>query len=301
MAIIHRRAAAAIAALLLAGSVAAAALLFDDFSYTDGAQLEQGGWQRRVAAGHPGPAGAQWLPVGVTLVDDEERPGNRLLRLDAATDGTPTGTRQAQLCHARKFFRGTYAARVRFTDAPAVGPDGDPAIQAFYAIGALRHDFDPEFSELDFEYLPNGGWGSERTRLYAISWHTVQIEPWQAFNSAHEEFGSQAGWHLLTMVVEAQETRHYLDGKLLKRHRGRNVPVTPMSINFSLWFSPAGLLPDATERRYHFDVDWVLHVKDRSLRPAEVLAEVRRLRRQGISFRDTVAPAEPPLLSECRL
>src|SRR5207237_879853 len=82
----------------------------------------------------------------VTLVDDPQQPGNRLLRLVARTDGTPQGTAHAQLCQARKFFEGTYAARVRFNDTPAVGPDGDVVVQTFYAVSPLRFDFDPEYS-----------------------------------------------------------------------------------------------------------------------------------------------------------
>lgn len=291
----------AVAVLALVSSAAHAALLFDDFSYSDSTALRAHGWQPREAAGHPGPTDATWSPELISLVDDPARRGNRLLRLTAATDGSATGSQQSQLCHTRKFFRGTYAARVRFSDEPATGPDGDSVVQAFYAIGALRHDLDPDFSEVDFEYLPNGGWGSERTRLYGISWHTVQIEPWRAFNSAHEAFGSLAGWHVLVIVVEEHETRHYLDGRLLKRHRGRNVPVTPMSLNFSLWFSPSGLLPDRTVRHYSYDVDWALHIKDRSLTPRAISSMVEDFRRRGVARHDSVPMTTPPLASECRL
>ena len=77
---------------------------------------------------------------------------------------------QAQVCHERKALYGTYAARVRFSDQPASGAGGDPVIQAFHAASPLRHDFDPEFSQVDWQYLANGGRGSEKTRLYAIAW-----------------------------------------------------------------------------------------------------------------------------------
>ena len=297
----HTFALTALAVLAFISSAASAAVLFDDFSYSDSTALRAQGWQPRETAGHPGPTDAKWSPEHIALVDDPTRPGNRLLRLTATTDGTATGTQQSQLCHSRKFFRGTYAARVRFSDEPVIGPDGDTAVQAFYAIGALRHDLDPDFSEVDFEYLPNGGWGSERTRLYGISWHSVQIEPWRAFNSAHEVFGSLAGWHVLVIVVEEHQTRHYLDGKLLKRHGGRNVPVTPMSLNFSLWFSPSGFLQDPTVRRYSYDVDWVLHIKDRSLSPRAVSSIVHDFRRRGVTRHDSVPMSTPALASECRL
>ena len=91
-----------------------------------------------------------------------------------------------------------------------------------------RFDYDPQFSEVDWEYLPNGGWGSDKTRLYGVSWQTVQIDPWEAHNSAHEEFGSFDGWHTLLMQV----TRPFpllRDGKRnKKRSRNRGSPACRM-------------------------------------------------------------------------
>jgi hypothetical protein len=279
----------ALATLLLTGA-ARAAEFFDDFTAADMTALQQRGWRLRDRAGHPGPPGAQWQPAQLQLVDDAQGPGNRLLRLQAHTDGRAAGTVQSQLCHARKLLRGTYAARVRFSDQPVRGADGDPVVQAFYAIGLLRHDFDPLFSEIDFEYLANGGWGSAQTRLYGISWQTVQIEPWQAFNQAHERAGSHAGWHVLTMQVDETRTRHYVDGRLLAEHGGRNVPAEPMAISFSLWFSPAGLLPAGGEpRAYTMDVDWVLHVAGRQRSPQQMQARVKQLRAAGTAWHDDVA------------
>ena len=92
-------------------------------------------------------------------------------------------------------------------DEPAQGPDGDVVIQSFYLVSPLRFAFDPEFSEVDWEYLPNGGWGSDATRLYGITWQTVRLEPWQAFNQSHEEPGSLNGWHVLMMQIADGKTR----------------------------------------------------------------------------------------------
>jgi hypothetical protein len=168
----------------------AAALFFDDFSQPDLDALRRAGWVPRSAAGHPGPVGARWEPSLLGLLDDPAQGGNRLLRLRAATDGSAAGTQQSQLCHRRQYLEGSYAARVRFVNTPAQGVDGDPVIQAHYLISPLRHDLDPDFSEVDFEYLANGGWASAQTRLYAINWQTVQIEPWRSFNQAHERPGA---------------------------------------------------------------------------------------------------------------
>lgn len=275
-------------------------LLFDDFSYAGADALSQGGWTRRAHAGHPGVPGARWDPAGIELVADPDRPGNRLLRLTARTDGTPQGTAQAQLCHARKYLRGTYAARIRFRDAPLSGIDGDPVIQTFYAVAPLAHDFDPNFSEVDWEYLPNGGWGAEPTRLYAISWQTVRIEPWLAVNAEQQVIGSHDGWHTLVMQVGEQSVSMFVDGRQVARHAGRNVPVVPMSINFNLWFSPGGLLaPSAQPRVWQQDVDWVMHVRGRDLSPAQVDAQVKRLRARGVAREDSVPPNDPPLAGDC--
>jgi hypothetical protein len=275
-------------------------LFFDDFSQPDVASLASRGWAVRTKPGHPGIEGAAWTGDTLTLVDDPAQPGNRLLRLAARTDGTPQGTAHAQLCHQRKYFEGTYAARVRFSDRPAEGPDGDVVVQTFYAVSPLRFDFDPEYSELDWEYLPNGGWGDAKTRLYGVTWQTVSLNPWKAYNQPLQVFRELDGWHVLMMQVAAGKARWYLDGVLIEEHGGRNYPAVPMSINFNLWYSPGGLLPGVNvQRAWQQDVDWVLHARNRLLSPAEVDAAVRDLRAKRVAHVDTVPPANPPLVSSC--
>jgi len=276
--------------LLALATLAAAApgLFFDDFSQPDLAALQAAGWTARSERGHPGVPGGAWGPGTVQV-------GGGTLKLVARTDGTPEGTAQAQLCQQRKFFRGTYAARVRFSDHPREGAAGDPVIQTFYAVAPLRFDFDPEFSEVDFEYLPHGGWGSGKTRLYGISWQTVRIEPWLAYNAAHQAFGSFDGWHVLAVQVAADHTVHFADGQEIARAGGRNVPVSPMAISFNHWFSPTGLLaPGTAPRVYVEEVDWVMHVTDQLLTPARVQAKVDEWRQQGTTHLDTMAPATLP-------
>ena len=308
MARVRSIAAVLVAELLLAACAAGApgatsrerGVFFDDFSARDLAALQRGGWTVRERRGHPGLDGARWGTGSVALVDDPALPGNRLLRLSASTDGSAANTTQAQTCHARKYFEGTYAARVRFSDAPVRGPDGDVVVQTFYAVAPLRFDFDPEYSEIDWEYLPNGGWGDPATRLYGVSWQTVRIEPWSAHNQPHQEFRSMDGWHVLLMQVSGGKTRLFIDGVLRAEHGGRNYPVVPMSLNFSLWFAPGGLLPGVNARRtYEQDVDWVFHARNQVLSPAEVDATVTGLRRAGTLQLDSVANAAPPLPSPC--
>ena len=149
-------AAALLVAQLLAGCASSApsatpldrGVFFDDFSARDLAELQRGGWTLRERRGHPGLDGAAWGPGSVSLVDDPALTGNRLLRLSASTDGSAENTTQAQVCHARKYLEGTYAARVRFSDVPVRGPDGDVVVQTFYAVAPLHFDFDPDYLSL---------------------------------------------------------------------------------------------------------------------------------------------------------
>jgi hypothetical protein len=282
-----------------APGAAAPAVFFDDFSYPDAQALQQGGWQRRSASGLPGLPGATWSPDGVSV---GEQDGQRVLRLSARTQGLPENTQHAQLCHQRKFFEGSYATRIRFTDQPLQGPRGDTLIQAFYAISPLRHDFDPLFSEIDWEYLPNGGWGSAQTRLYATTWQTVRLEPWLAYNQAHEEKRSHEGWQVLLTQVADGQVKHFLNGRLVATHGGRHYPAQPMALQFNLWFAVGGLLPaEQGLRRYAYEVDWVYYADRELLSPQQVEAAVAKLRQGDQARVDTVPTPSPALDSPCAL
>lgn len=275
--------AAALASLSLAAN--GAEVFFDDFSQADLAGLRAAGWILRDKPGHPGIPGSRWAAEGVSVVADEQAPGNRLLRLSAHTDGTGPGTEQVQLCHARKYLNGTYASRVRFDTSNG----GDALVQTFYAVAPLRFDYDPEYSELDWEYLPHGGWDDAKPRLYGVSWQTVRLDPWDSHNQAHQEFGSLKGWHVLLTQVADGRVRWFLDGRELARHGGRNHPVVPMAISFSNWFIKEGpFAPGGAARHYQQDVDWVFHAKDEVLSPAQVEAAVRDYRRRGVAREDGV-------------
>lgn len=64
-----------------------------------------------------------------------------------------------------------------------------------------------------------------------------------------------------------------------------------MSVNVNQWFIADGLTGSGEYRAYHQDVDWILHVKDEVLTPAQVTAEVDALRSAGTGFTDTVPGA----------
>ncbi|MBT2234132.1 cellulose binding domain-containing protein [Nonomuraea sp. NEAU-A123] len=257
-------------------------VLFDDFTYTNSAdpRLSQRGWTVRSSSGGPGVPGATWSPSAITF------PGG-LLTLDSSTNGTASGTVQTELSTAaRKFHEGTYAARVRFSDAPTSGPDGEHLVQTFFTITPLNFNLDPNYGELDFEYLPNGGWGEPGNILYTTSWETYQADPWQAVNTHTEERTSFNGWHDLVIQVSGGRIKYYVDGRLFADHGDIYYPETPMWIMFNQWF--IDLQGGTTPRSYRQQVDWVFHSKNEVVSPTDVLSRVSAFRTAGTAFQDTV-------------
>lgn len=293
-----------VASLLVSGTPVATKsaeqILFDDFSYTGKAQLKRNGWIVRTVPGWPGVPGAIWAEEGVSLMNDPDQRNNRILRMTSATDGPGAKTTQTQICHQRKYLEGTYAARVRFTDAPVSGPGGDQIVQSFYTISPLKAPMDLDYSELDYEYLPNGGWGIDGPTLYATTWETFSPEPnWKKDNVFQTANGSQAGWHTLVTQVADQKVRYFVDGKLFAEHGGNYYPEDTMSINFNLWFIRDGMKQVNERRQYQEDIDWVFHQAGVALTPEQVEAAVATMRRKAIKFRDTVPAKVPALKSPC--
>jgi hypothetical protein len=275
-------------------------VLFDDFSYSSRAQLQRHGWIVRTAEGWPGVPGAIWWGEGVTFVRSDAAPRNRVLRMTSATGGPGTRTNQTQVCHQRKYFEGTYAARVRFYDAPTRGPGGDQLVESFYTISPLKAPWDMDYSELDYEYLPNGGWGIAGPTLYATTWETFYPEPnWKKDNVFDTWAGSRAGWHTLVTQVSNGHVKYFVDGRQLADHAERFYPESLMSVNFNLWFIRDGMTKEQGERSYREDIDWVFHEADSALTPDEVEARVASLRSAKVSFRDTVPAPKPALASPC--
>ena len=263
-------------------------ILFDDFSYSTRDQMLSNGWVVRDGTGWPGATGATFRAENVSFVDYPDPADNRLLRMISSTDGTGENTYQTQICHQRKYLEGTYAARVRFSDQPVSGVDGDQVVQTFYTITPYLEPLDPDYSEMDYEYLPNGGWGSGDLTFYVTTWETVQIEPWNADNSSTLVEGSLAGWHTLVTQVTGGTVRYFVDGQLIAQHGGKYYPDAPMSINFNLWFIDGGLIQTDGVRQYEEDIDWVFHEAGVLLMPDEVIAKVNELRNASVKFTDTV-------------
>ena len=283
-----------------AAKTSATHVLFEDFTYANKNQLKKNGWIVRTEAGWPGVPGATWSEKDVTLVSDSAQPKNKMIRMTSSTDGTAANTKQTQICHQRKYLEGTYAARVRFSDSPISGPDGDQVVQSFYTIAPLKAPMDLDYSELDWEYLPNGGWGIDGPTLYATTWETFSPEPnWKKDNVFQTVVANQGGWHTLVTQVFDQKVRYFADGKLFAEHGGNYYPEDTMSINFNLWFVRDGMVKSNEPRQYQEDIDWVFFQANTALTPEQVEAAVATMRRTRVKFRDTVPPKSPALVSPC--
>jgi hypothetical protein len=262
-------------------------LFFDDFHYTDPTdpRLAAAGWTLRDDQGGPGPKGAFWRAANVSFPREQ---GEQSMQLTLTSDGTPAGTTQAEVSTAgQKFWEGTYLARVRFSDTPASGEDGDRITQTFFAISPLAHDGDPLYSETDFsEYLPNGGWGSDVPINTQTTWYTTGDTVSDSYET--EQKGSLDGWHDIMATVAGGHVTYYVDGRLVGDHSGRFYPRQAMSLDFNQWVIDITHHVGTGTSVYHEKVDYVYHVQDRALSPRQAAAQVRRLRSERVSHLDTV-------------
>jgi hypothetical protein len=292
---------AIIPSLTVAASQETGNTFFDDFYYSSQEELTSNGWIVRAKAGWPGVPGATFRVENVSFLDDTQIPDNRLLRMTSSTDGTSTNTFQTQICHQRKYLEGTYAARVYFNNQPVSGPGGDQVLETFYAITPYEEPLKPDYSEMDFEYLPNGGWDWPPMTFAFTTWETVRIEPWLADNASNSQVENGEGWNTLVIQVNDGKVRYFVNGKLAAEHGGNYYPDAPMSINFNLWFINGGLANSKEVRSYQEDIDWVYHEAGALLTPEQVAGKVQALRESGIRFLDTVPAASPALDSPCDL
>jgi hypothetical protein len=276
-------------------------ILFDDFNYTahDDPTLSENGWIVRTVEGWPGVPGAVWREENVAFVDDPDSEGNRLMQMTSSTDGEIIY--QTQVCQQRKFLEGTYASRVHFSDSPTTGPDGDNMVETFYLMSTPELETDPDYSELDFEYLPNGGWGISDSVFFATTWETFQFEPWVADNTSDLVEGSFEGWHTLVIQIANDEANYYLDGEHFATHDSYYYPEVPMSINYNLWFINGGMIDSTEVREYVELVDWAFFAANVALSPEDVDTTIEALREEEFFFTDNVPQWEPPLESRCDL
>ncbi|MFE5973049.1 glycoside hydrolase family 16 protein [Streptomyces sp. NPDC056460] len=257
--------------------------LFDDFDYTgaDDPSLAAHGWEVRTGGGGPGIKDT-WSADGAAFPSDQTAEGGKVLRLRSSTDGTAQGTTQTEVqTTGGNFFTGTYAARIHLSDRPTSGRDGDHVVQTFFPISSS--DSSENYSELDFEYLPNGGWGSVGPQLDNVSWYKAD-PPDRVHNTVKR---SLEGWH--TMVITAMDGKvtYSLDGKELFTSSGKYVPREQMDIHFSNWLID---LPfTGGPRVWDMKVDWVYHKADEAVSPSEIRTTVDGFQNAGTAYVNTVA------------
>lgn len=261
------------------------AVFFDDFKVyntSSDQSLIDFGYEVSDRTGGPGPGGCVWSKNNVAFVPNPENPADKLLRLTAATNGQGNNTVQAELLAPRQFLYGTYSARIKFSDAPAYGADGDQVVQTFYTISPYTLANSTDYGEMDFEYLPNGGWGKPTNTMWNTTWDTGSDRVTQATSQSFE------GWYICSIQCSSSEVKYYINGSLVASHSGKYVPTTPMFLSFNQWFIDGVWAGGSSQRAYIQDVDWVYYAKDKLMTPAQTEANVNYYRNNSISRKDTV-------------
>ncbi|WP_225410025.1 cellulose binding domain-containing protein [Stigmatella hybrida] len=254
---------------------------FDDFTYTgtgDAAFSQL--WTVRTYAGGPGVAGATWSAGNVSMVSEGS---NRLMRLQTSTNGSVAGTTHSEvISKAQKFKFGTYSARLKFRDTPLSGTRvfADKYVQTFFVITPYNS---PSYSEQDFEYLPNGGWGQGNTpTMFLTSFdRNVTASPSARLSYSHD------GWRTLLLHVTPSGNTYFIDGVQHASHSAQFAPLINQFLDFQMWFIELGTT-NGTPRTYFQEVDWVYFAKDTYLDTNAVNAKVAGLRSASVPRKDTV-------------
>ncbi|MDX3455782.1 cellulose binding domain-containing protein [Streptomyces sp. ME02-8801-2C] len=273
-------------------------VLFDDFDYTGPGDpaLAAHGWEVRDGAGGPGIKDT-WSKDGVSFPAREDGPtggtaagvaggtAGQVLQLRAETDGTAKGTRQSEFHSTRAtFFEGTLVARIHLSDKPSSGADGDHIAESFFTISPDHES--KKYSELDFEYLPNGGWGAYGPRLDTTSWRNSETND-RVTKSRIIKLG---GWHTMVITAHGGRTTYSLDGRELFTSGSRYSPREPMTVNFSNWFID---LPFKGARGWDMKVDWLYCRADQAVSGKDAQQAVAGLTADGTHYMDTLSGSKP--------
>jgi len=274
---------------------------FDDFSYADTAALKQSICKWGITEPdpiNPPPGGGQYAPGNVALEYESGSDGNRVLALKCSTDGDTSSLKIPEVFTPMIFREGTYAARVTFDDThqfDVLNP-GDGNVEAFFAMNNSRGSH--SYSELDFEYLPWDVWSgdSHTPRLWCTSWGEYYNALDFAKVSASKDGPLNNTPHtLLFRATDGKNAEYFLDGspyppQSVSYILTPNISVYPdgnMEIVFNNWMSGLNS-SNQNPRSYTLRVDWVYHVKNRSMTTAEVEARVEALRSAGLALINTI-------------
>ncbi|MHC0431655.1 cellulose binding domain-containing protein [Streptomyces sp. O3] len=263
-----------------------AGVLFDDFAYVGPKDpaISSNGWVVRGGEGGPGVEDS-WSPKGVTFPAGEG--GGQALRLEAGTDGSAEGTVQSEFRTARPVFgEGTLVARVYFSDEPVSGKDGDHVSQSFFGVSPDHKS--QRYSELDFEYLPNGGWGRYGPLLDTTSWRSSDLNDLgaRATESHQVKLG---GWHTLAVTVASDKVTYSVDGEAVFTSGSAYVPREPMSVNFSNWFID---LPFKGRRSWEMKVDWMYFRSGEVVSPDDAAKAAAEFATVGTGYVNTLSGSD---------
>ncbi|GAA0621199.1 cellulose binding domain-containing protein [Streptomyces crystallinus] len=268
-------------------------VLFDDFHYSGPGDpaLASNGWRVRTDGGGPGIRGT-WSANNVSFpaVPGGKRDGGaaegdaagQALQLRVTSDGTKGGTRQAELQRAEPdFFTGTVAARVYFSDKPTSGRGGDHINESFFTISSIGKAEKQSYSELDYEYMPNGGWGAPGPRLDTTSWRSGK----QGDRTTRTQKLSLRGWHTMVITAVNGTVTYSVDGRKLFSHGGTYFPRERMGIHFSAWLVD---LPFKGKRTWDMKVDWLYVKAGQAVSGAEAVKAAADYSAAGSSYVNTL-------------
>lgn len=254
-------------------------IVFDDFHYSgpDDPALHAHGWLVRTSPGGPG-IHDTWSAAGVSFPAEKTAAGGQVLQLRASTDGTRASTKQAEVqSSGTNFLTGTYAARIYFNDKPTSGRNGDHVNESFYTISPNNS----RYSELDNEYMPNGGWGAPGPKLDTTSWYSADTGD----RVTHKLVSSLQGWHTMVITAVHGVATYSVDGHKLFSSGGKYFPRQNMSINFNTWFVD---LPFTGPRAWDMRVNWFYYNADKAQSLAGVHKAVDDLYDSGTHYVNTV-------------
>ncbi|WP_280728202.1 cellulose binding domain-containing protein [Kitasatospora sp. MAA4] len=260
-----------------------AGVFFDNFHYSgpDDPVLAANGWQARTEQGGPG-IHDTWTPTGVSFPADTTAQGGQALQVQVSSDGTKQGTKQAELMSTKAgFFTGTIAARVYFSDTPANGPTGDHLNESFYAISP--DDTSAKYSELDYEYMPNGGWGAPGPELDTTSWHSAKQGD-RATKALKKQ--QLQGWHVMMITAMNGSVTYSMDGHDLFTSDSRYFPRESMNIHFNTWLIDLQQL--GAPRTWDTKVNWLYYQANQTVSGADVQKAVTGLYAAGTNYVDTL-------------
>lgn len=203
-----------------------------------------------------------------SLVSFVKTEGKQVMRLKTVTRGTDDTTEQSQVVGRQMHGWGTYAALMRFDDSAVCGKGGDRPVQAFY-LSSPEKDEPRLFSEVDFEYLPHGGWGNYKTpKLHLTSWDAFGNGVRKVTNTPLD--GSFHGWHLLVVNSTPDEVKMSVDGKTLASYKKPYTQDSQMRLAWRLRTLTQGRVESSELRCYQMDVAWALFAGNKYLNSDEV-------------------------------